>query len=422
MNKKRQKLVRLVCIVLAVVMLFSLVAFVLPLMVSAKTSDEILTQLQALRAEQSDIKAKSNALQESIAQNQSKTKSLIEQKSELDQQMEISRQTIENLNQQIQQYSLLIAQKQIELEDAMQNEEDLQQKYRIRIRTMEETGKISYWSILFQAKSFSDLLDRVDMIKEIAQSDQLMLQQLAQATDTVAAERSELEQERADLENAENELAAQQEELAGQREKAGQMLLQMQAEYDVLSEEYKAAEAAESEIREKVKKTETEYFNKLSEEEAARMAEMNRLNNNKVSANAKGATETGGFLFPLAWSSGVSCAYGMRTHPIYGYVSLHTGVDLASGEGTAIYATKSGTVTGATYGEANGYYVTINHGDGYSSLYAHMTNYVVSPGDYVTQGQVIGYVGSTGWSTGPHLHFEILYNGSNVNPMNYVSC
>ena len=86
-----------------------------------------------------------------------------------------------------------------------------------------------------------------------------------------------------------------------------------------------------------------------------------------------------------------------------------------------IVATKSGTVTGATYGEANGYYVTINHGDGYSSIYAHMTNYVVSAGDTVKQGQLIGYVGTTGWSTGPHLHFEILLNGSNVNPMNYIS-
>ena len=96
-------------------------------------------------------------------------------------------------------------------------------------------------------------------------------------------------------------------------------------------------------------------------------------------------------------------------------------MDLAAGMGTEIYATKSGTVTGATYGEANGYYVTINHGDGYSSIYAHMTNYVVSAGDTVKQGQLIGYVGTTGWSTGPHLHFEILLNGSNVNPMNYIS-
>ena len=111
----------------------------------------------------------------------------------------------------------------------------------------------------------------------------------------------------------------------------------------------------------------------------------------------------------------------MRYHPLTGVYKMHYGVDLAAGKGTAIYAAKSGTVTTAAYGEANGYYVTINHGDGYSSVYCHMTNYTVSAGDYVAQGDVIGYVGTTGWSTGPHLHFEILYNGSNVNPMNYIS-
>ena len=126
-------------------------------------------------------------------------------------------------------------------------------------------------------------------------------------------------------------------------------------------------------------------------------------------------------MFPLAYSTGVTCAYGPRIHPINGNQSFHYGVDLAAGMNTEIYATKSGTVTTATYGEANGYYVAISHGDGYSSVYAHMTNYVVSVGDTVSQGQLIGYVGTTGWSTGPHLHFEILYGGSNVNPMNYIS-
>ena len=96
-------------------------------------------------------------------------------------------------------------------------------------------------------------------------------------------------------------------------------------------------------------------------------------------------------------------------------------VVIAAGSGTAIYATQSGTVTSACYNEAYGNMVTINHANGYSSLYGHMTNYIVSVGDYVTQGQTIGYVGSTGWSTGPHLHFTIYYNGSDVKPMNYVS-
>ena len=100
---------------------------------------------------------------------------------------------------------------------------------------------------------------------------------------------------------------------------------------------------------------------------------------------------------------------------------MHYGVDLAAGAGTPIYAVKSGTVTTATYSRVNGYYVSISHNDGFGSLYAHMTNYVVSVGDYVNQGDIIGYVGSTGWSTGAHLHFEVFYGGANVNPMDYIS-
>ena len=418
---KQRKLTRLVCIILAAVMLLSLVAYALTLVVGAASSKEILKELEALRAEQSEIKAKSDALEASIQQNQSKTQTLVQQKADLDQQMEITRTTINNLHAQVQQYSLLIAEKQKELEAAQDAEAQLQEQYRTRLRSMEETGSVSYWSILFQASSFSDLLDRVDMIREIAKSDQLILEQLAEATAAVERERTELEQQRQELEQTEQELNEQQTLQEQQREESNKMILQMQVEYAALSEDYKAAEAAEDELRETIKQTETAYFNALSKEEAARIAAQNKANNNKANPNSAGATATGGFLFPLAWSNGVTCAYGPRTHPIYGYQSNHTGVDLGSGMNTEIYATKSGTVTASSYGEANGYYLTINHGDGYSSLYAHMVSNEVSVGDYVTQGQVIGHVGMSGWTTGAHLHFEILYNGSNVNPMNYIS-
>ena len=136
-----------------------------------------------------------------------------------------------------------------------------------------------------------------------------------------------------------------------------------------------------------------------------------------------GGTNAGGFLFPLPAGSGVviTSPYGYRYHPIDGGYRFHNGVDLAVAQGTPVYATKSGTVTTATFSSGYGYYVTINHGDGFSSLYGHMTHYTVSSGDYVNQGDLIGYVGSTGYSTGPHLHFTMFYNGATVNPMDYVS-
>ncbi len=425
MRSSRTKIVRIISIVLAAVILLSLVSTALIVMVHAASSSEIKSKLADLRAKQAEIQKQSDELEKSIAENKDQTKTLVSQKAEIDQEMEMSRQKIENLNEQIQQLNLLIAEKQTELEASVAKEEALQKQYKARLRSMEETGSVSYWSILFRASSFSDLLDRVDMIREIAESDQLMLKQLSAATQAVETERADLEQQKLDLQQTEDDLAVEQAELETKRAKADTLITQMQAEYASLSDEFLAAEADEAAVREQIKKTETDYFNALAKEQAAAAAAAaaanKASNSNNSSASSSGGASSGGFAFPLAYSTGVTCAYGPRVHPINGNKSFHYGVDLAAGMNTEIYATKSGTVTGATYGEANGYYVTINHGDGYSSIYAHMTNYVVSAGDSVKQGQLIGYVGTTGWSTGPHLHFEILYNGSNVNPMNYIS-
>ena len=420
---KRNAARKIVCVVLAVLILGSLVSGALIMTVHAASSKEIEKELVALRDKQAELKKESDALQSSIKENQSKTQTLVQKKADIDQQMEMSRQTIENLNEQIQQYSLLIAQKQDELEQTEAEEDRLNQQYKTRLRAMEETGKISYWSILFGASSFSDLLDKIDMINEIAESDKLMLEKMADVAEQIAAERADLETQMDDLEQAKADLAEQQAELETQRAKSDQLILQMSAEYDSLSEEYQNYEKLEDEMSEQIKKTETEYFNALSKEEAARQAELNRQNNNKVpsSTGSSGGSSTGGFLYPLPYAGQITDGYGYRIHPLSGTYKWHNGVDLAASSGTAIYATKSGTVTSACYNEAYGYMVTINHGDGYSSLYGHMTNYTVSAGDYVKQGQTIGYVGSTGWSTGPHLHFTIYYNGADVNPMNYVS-
>ena len=426
MRSSRTKIVRIISIVLAAVILLSLVSTALIVMVHAASSSEIKSKLADLRAKQAEIQKQSDELEKSIAENKDQTKTLVSQKAEIDQEMEMSRQKIENLNEQIQQLNLLIAEKQTELEASVAKEEALQKQYKARLRSMEETGSVSYWSILFRASSFSDLLDRVDMIREIAESDQLMLKQLSAATQAVETERADLEQQKLDLQQTEDDLAVEQAELETKRAKADTLITQMQVEYASLSDEFLAAEADEAAVREQIKKAETDYFNALAKEQAAAAAAAAAANkpssgSNSSSSFSSGGASSGGFAFPLAYSTGVTCAYGPRVHPINGNKSFHYGVDLAAGMNTEIYATKSGTVTGATYGEANGYYVTINHGDGYSSIYAHMTNYVVSVGDSVKQGQLIGYVGTTGWSTGPHLHFEILYNGSNVNPMNYIS-
>ena len=420
--KSRNKFTRIVCVALAVIMLVSLVSTALIMLVNAASSKEIEKELVDLRAQQAELKKQSDALKAEINQNEAETQTLIEKKADIDKQMDMSRQTIENLNAQIQQYSLLIADKQSELEDSLAEEAALNEQYKARLRTMEETGKISYWSILFGARSFSDLLDKIDMIQEIAKADQLMMEKLKAMSEKIAGERADLETQMDDLNAAKDELAVQQAELETQRAESDELLIQMAKEYESMSAEYADYEAMEDELSAQIAKSETDYFNALSREEAARIAAAAKNNTGSSSASgSSGSASASGFVFPMAYATKITDAYGYRIHPLSGTKKWHNGVDFAAGEGTAIYATKAGTVTSATYNEAYGYMVTINHGDGYSSLYGHMTNYIVSVGDTVSAGQTIGYVGSTGWSTGPHLHFTIYYNGSDVNPLNYVS-
>ena len=215
--------------------------------------------------------------------------------------------------------------------------------------------------------------------------------------------------------------SGQEQELEDQRAEADTLLGDMMKAYEEMNADYEQNMANEAELSDEIAKSEAAYYAALSKEEAERIAALNRQNNNKGSnSNSSGATNTGGWLYPLPYQCQVTDSYGYRTHPLTGKYSWHNGVDFGAAAGTAILATKSGTVTTAAYSAAWGYYVVINHGDGYSSLYAHQPSCSVSVGDYVTQGQTIGYVGSTGWSTGPHLHFTIYYNGADVNPFNYI--
>ena len=413
-NRKTHCL-RILCALLALLTVFGMTSGLLA-PVRAAQSQKILTELQKLREEQSGIQKKRTALSAEIAENKKQTQSVVEQKSDIDRQIELSNETIDNYNAQIQQYSLLIAEKQKELDEAELHETQLQEQYKARLRSMEETGTVSYWSILFKASSFSDLLDRVDMIHEIAKSYQLMMKKLSEATEAVQQSREELEQEQQQMQTDRDELAAQEAKLEMQRAEADALLLQIAEECEKMTAEYQGYLAQEDALSKQVAKAEKDYYQALAKEEAARLAELNKQNN-YVPANK----DSSGFLYPLPYRVAITDSYGYRTHPVTGKkTTWHNGVDLAAGAGTAIYATKSGTVTTALRSDIWGNYVVINHGDGFSSLYAHMQGLIVKAGDYVKQGQTIGYVGSTGLSTGPHLHFTIYYNGADVNPMSYI--
>lgn len=416
---KRRTWTSVIAIVLCVLLLGSLLTGALLTMVSAASSSEIQKEINSLKEKAQEIADEKAALEANLAANATETENVIAQKSAIDQRIHVTEAEIENANAQIQQYSLLIAEKQSELEDALARQAEMNETYKARLRAMEETGTISYWSILFKSSSFSDLLDRINMIREIAEADQLMLQQIEEMAGEIQEDREALEAEMDALEETKNSLAEMEATLLEQRAEADSLLLQLAEAEKTMSADYLANLQAEEEQMALIMAAQAEYEKALSAEEAARLAQANANNVAGSGSTSNVTPSTSGFVNPLS-SITVTCAYGWRIHPLWGNESFHTGVDLAANSGAPIYAVASGTVTTATYNDAYGYCVEISHGNGYGSFYGHMTNYIVSSGDFVSQGQVIGYVGSTGWSTGPHLHFEIRINGSAVNPMEYI--
>lgn len=388
---------------------------------AAQSSGEIQKELNALKEQAQELEDQSAALKADLEAKASETQTVIGQKSAIDQQIHMTEAEIQNANDQLQHYSLLIAAKQSELEASQEELAQMNETYKLRLRTMEESGTISYWSVLFQASSFSDLLDRINMIREIARADQQMLAALDEKSQEIEAERGALQ---ADLDAQEETVAALEaleQTLQDQRAEADQLLLRLAEEEANLTEEYLASVAAQDALSEQVIAAQQAYEAALSAEEAERLAQANANNVAGGSASTSVTPSSSGFICPVPSGAVVTDAYGWRIHPIKKTESFHTGVDLAISEGNPVYATAAGTVVTASHDDTYGYHVALSHGNGYGSFYGHMTNYIVAVGDFVTQGQVIGYVGSTGLSTGPHLHFEISVNGSTVNPMEYIS-
>ncbi len=438
---KKKRLVSLIAGILVVAMAIGFLASLAPIFAGAVSSGDIgqlKTEVQALKDKRKEIAGQISALESKISSNESETNKVVEQKSILEQQIALLLEQINTTNEQITTYGQMIADKQKELVEAQTHLAELNAKNKERIRAMEEGGRLSYWSVLFQANSFSDLLDRINMVEEIADSDQRRLEEMNEAAKAVETAKQELETEKKALEETRAELEQSQAELDAKMAEADKVLdklLALGAEYDALlmDASAKSDELAQKQIQKEAQLSEAERKQREEElkrqEEEKKQQEANKKPAKPVAPPVGGGGTAGGtqtsngitWTVPINYTM-VSSPFGYRVHPIYNTQRLHAGIDLAAPRGTPIVAARSGVVTVASY-EAGGagYYVNIDHMDGFVTRYMHMTNFIVSPGQNVTAGQVIGYCGSTGASTGPHLHFGIYVNGVPKNPANYIN-
>ena len=395
--------------VLAVLLVAVTLVGSIPVDTRAASSSEIRSEIKDLKDENALIQAEINAIREQIDENASEIQAIVDNKNAIDQEIALLSEQILNINEQVIAYGQLIADTQEQLEVAEGLLADLSERHRERIRAMEEEGSLTYWEVLFQASSFTDFLDRLNMMAEIAAADQRRLEEMALAAEMVENTREDLEAALEELEDSREELTLAQETLEDRRDDSDDLLrelIEREEEFELLLEE---SEEAQDSLMLEIAAKEKELKEAEYDEYLARLA----AQGDAPPSNATWVTPVSGYT--------LTSPFGMRKHPVLGVNRMHNGIDMACATGTPIYATRAGKVTTAAYQAGGaGYYVSINHLDGFSSIYMHMTRFVVSAGQTVTQGQLIGYVGSTGISTGPHLHFGISYAGSYVNPLAYI--
>ena len=417
---KRKFIISGIALLLALMMLVPSQKTQMPQTVQAASSSAIKQQIEELEAQKEQIDADIAELEGQLSENLSEMGNIYEQKVLLDQQIFALHQQVANVNDQIVVYIRLIDDKQTELDEAEAHLEELNIKNKARIRALEEGGDLSYWSVLFKSSNFSDFLDRLNMINEIAAADQRRLEEMAAVAEEIQIAKEELEVELEALEEAKIELEESKAALDEKIAEADALLLvlmETDEEYRQLLEE---AESKADQLGSDIADAEEAYEEAKYQEWLSTSVPPTQR---PVTGGTGGSSNNVGgktWLVPCSYIL-FSSPYGYREHPVLGGTRFHTGVDLAGPSGTPIVATRDGVVTIAEYSPSRGYYVEIDHLDGYASQYLHFTHYIVSPGQSVTAGQVIGYMGSTGISTGSHLHFTIFYNGNHVNPANYIN-
>ncbi len=376
--KKMKKWTALLC---AAMMAVSLVALPPVETAHALSVAELQQQLNA-----SKEKAEEYARQ--IAELETQKNAAIDQKLLLDQRNAVLQEQIDIVTMQVENTQLAIATYE-------QKEKEQYELFCKQVRQEEERGTVSYWSVLFKATGFADLLSRIDFINEVMEYNQRVIQDLRDI-------RNQLTVSRAALEAQKTELDATQAELQEQIDEANRVINDFIATQAGL-EEMHAAEAAEAERMDQAIKDWIE------------------ANSSTSGGEHDGSTQ--GILNSIIWPSDyryVTSKYGNRDQPTAGASTDHRGWDIGAPWGSNVYASHSGEIIQAGWNGGYGYSVTIYHGAGVSTLYAHMDDYYVSVGDWVAQGEVIGPCGTTGISTGPHIHYEIRVNGEKIDPMPYL--
>lgn len=398
------------------------------------------TSIKEAQKEKDELEAKKADLEDTIASLEKEADDIVAYIEKLDEKLNELNAEIASLKQQIEKANGNLEQIKVDLaeaEETAQNQYDTMKK---RIKYMYENGSQDYVEVLLSANSISDLLNRFEYINKINEYDDNLLASYEETKALIAQKKEEQEEQIASLEKMQEELAVEQDGVERLSAKKTEQLKEKNAKIKSSEAKVSAYESAIQEqedlleqlLEEERKRQEEEERRRKEEEERKRQEELKKQqaaqqqqSNSNSSSNSSNGGNTihtsGSYCWPLNISGTITSNFGYRDAPTAGASSYHKGIDIAAPMGTSVVAAKEGTVTTASYQSAAGNYIMVYHGNSTYTVYMHLSAIHVSVGQKVSQGEVIGAVGSTGVSTGPHLHFGVNVNGSYVNPLNYVS-
>lgn len=346
-----------------------------------------------------ELKDKKDDLKNNIEQGEQEIKEKEASLEELNLSLEAINVELQETTLVVEGYEAQLITKQEEIDVTQQQLEQSiedQKKYKAqakeRIRVMYEYGDSGYMDVLIESKNLNDFFTRLEYLNEIVEYDDQMFEKLAQIQMDIETAKEKLVVEQANLEHLKAEADLHKQSLEGLVAEQRALMQTIENDKDLLEQQIKEWEKAEAEIDQLI-------IEKM---------------------NASGLKYAGGEMsWPVQGHYYISSYYGSRVHPIYGYTETHNGLDIPAPYGTDITAAASGVVISSRWSNSYGNVIVIDHGSGYATLYAHCSKRLVSDGDVIERGQVIAKIGSTGWSTGNHLHFGVQVSGKWVNPLDY---
>ena len=397
------------CVILSIIMSI-FIAAEMPLILHASLTNELIEEsekaVDQAQEEKKNLQTGLSGVKQLLNSLESAKDNLESYVTQLDSNLALLTEQIESLNKNLEEKTTQIVETQAALDVARKKEEEQYARMKKRIQFMYERGNNSYVEMLMSSASFADLLNKSEFIKAMSAYDREMLDEFVATKMDIAEKEKKLQEEKNELETVKASIAEQQASVEALIDAKEQEITVYESDIgnkEKALREYEAEIAAQDAM--------------IKELEATIQQEKKRL----LEENRKAITYDGGqFKWPAPDYTRVSDDYGMRMHPTLKVEQFHNGIDLASPSGSRILAAYDGEVVAADYSSTMGNYIMIDHGDGLYTIYMHASSLLVSKGAMVTRGEQIAKVGSTGRSTGPHLHFGVRLNGSYVSPWNYI--